>query len=126
MIDADKRKAVCLLHKEGMGGREIARRLGLGRNTVQRVIALGGALPLERLKSAAQPAGGGTLFEQAMLKDLELAQKYLQRVSAKSHDPRLASAAFRAQAQLLLAGLLSRAPVFLESVRELHDRCGQA
>ena len=45
MIDADKRKAVCLLHKEGMGAREIARRLGLGRNTVRRVIALGGALP---------------------------------------------------------------------------------
>jgi len=83
------------------------------------------ALPLEALKRAAQPAGGGTLFEQAMLKDLEIAQKYLQRISAKSRDPRLASAAFRAQAQLLLAGLLSRAPVFLESVRELHDRCGQ-
>ena len=75
---------------------------------------------------AARPAGGCTLFEQAMLKDLEIAQKYLQRVSAKSHDPRLASGAFRAQAQLLLAGLLSRAPAFLESVRELHDRCGQA
>jgi hypothetical protein len=84
------------------------------------------ALPLEQLKQAAQPAGGGTLFEQAMLKDLEIAGKYLQRVSARSRDPRLASAAFRAQAQLLLAGLLSRAPVFLESVRELHDRCGQA
>jgi hypothetical protein len=84
------------------------------------------ALPLEQLKSATQPTGGGTLFEQAMLKDLELAQKYLQRVSAKSRDPRLASAAFRAQAQLLLGGLLSRVPVFLESVRELHDRCGQA
>ena len=84
------------------------------------------ALPLEQLKQAAQPAGGGTLFEQAMLRDLEIAQKYLQRVSAKSRDPRMASAAFRAQAQLLLAGLLSRAPVFLESVRELHDRCGQA
>jgi hypothetical protein len=84
------------------------------------------ALPLEQVKRAAQPAGGGTLFEQAMLRDLELAQKYLQRVSAKSRDPRLASAAFRAQAQLLVAGLLSRAPVFLESVRELHDRCGQA
>jgi hypothetical protein len=84
------------------------------------------ALPLEQLRRADQPAGGGTLFEQGMLKDLEIAQKYLQRVSAKSRDPRLASAAFRAQAQLLLAGLLSRAPVFLESVRELHDRCGQA
>lgn len=45
MIDADKRKSVCLLHKEGMGGREIARRLGLGRNTVRQIIALDGALP---------------------------------------------------------------------------------
>lgn len=45
MIDADKRKAVYLLHKEGMGGREIARRLQLGRNTVRQIIALDGALP---------------------------------------------------------------------------------
>ena len=46
MIDADKRKAVFLLHNEGMGAREIARRLGIGRNTVRRVIALDGAMPL--------------------------------------------------------------------------------
>ena len=45
MIDADKRNAVFLLHKEGMGAREIARRLGIGRNTVRRVIALEGAMP---------------------------------------------------------------------------------
>jgi DNA invertase Pin-like site-specific DNA recombinase len=45
MIDADKRKAVFLLNQEGMGVREIVRRLGLGRNTVRRAIALGGAIP---------------------------------------------------------------------------------
>ena len=45
MIDADKRKAVWLLRQQGMGAREIARRLGLGRNTVQRVVALDGAMP---------------------------------------------------------------------------------
>ena len=45
MIDADKRKAVYLLHQEGMGAREIARRLGLGRNTVRRAIALEGVMP---------------------------------------------------------------------------------
>ncbi len=83
------------------------------------------ALPLEQLKLASAPSGGGTLFEQTMLKDMELAQKYLQRVGGKCHDSRLKSAAFRAQAHLLLGGLLSRVPVFLESVRELHDRCGQ-
>ena len=84
------------------------------------------ALPLEQLKRSGQGADGCTAFEQAMLKDLEIAQKYLQRVSAKSHDRRLASSAFRVQAQLLLAGLLSRAGTFLQSMKDLHDRCGQA
>ena len=68
----------------------------------------------------------GTLCEQAMRKDLEIAQKYLQRVMGKSHDRRLSSDAFRVQAQLLLAGLLSRAATFFQSVKDLHDRCGQA
>jgi hypothetical protein len=84
------------------------------------------ALPLEQLKRSTQPAGGCAPFEQTMLKDIEIAQKYMQRVAGKSHDPRLSSPAFHAQAQLLLAGLLSRAPAFIESVRKLHDRCGQA
>jgi hypothetical protein len=83
------------------------------------------ALPLERLKRAAAGAPGCTPLEQAMLKDLEIAQKYLQRVSARSADMRLQSAAFRAQAHLLLSGMLSRAPGFIQSVRQLHDRCGQ-
>jgi len=84
------------------------------------------ARALERLRPSAACADGCTPLEQAMLKDIELAQTYLQRVSAKSADPRLQSAAFRAQAQLLLAGVLSRSPVFFQSVRQLHDRCGQA
>jgi len=84
------------------------------------------ALSLEQLKRSAQAADGCTAFEQAMLKDLEIAQKYLQRVIGKSHDRRLSSDAFRVQAQLLLAGLLSRAATFFQSVKDLHDRCGQA
>ena len=48
MIDADKRKAVFLLHEEGMSVREIAKRLGLGRNTVRRVITLKGEMPSVR------------------------------------------------------------------------------
>jgi len=38
MIETDKRKAIYLLHQEGMSAREIARRFKLGRNTVHRVI----------------------------------------------------------------------------------------
>ena len=84
------------------------------------------ALPLERLKRSGQAADGCTAFEQAMLKDLEIVQKYLQRVASKSHDPRLSTPAFQAQAHLLLGGLLSRSSAFFQSVRKLHDRCGQA
>ena len=45
MIAADKRKALFLLHQEGMSVREIARRLSLSRNTVRAVVAQGGEWP---------------------------------------------------------------------------------
>ncbi|MDO8597862.1 MAG: helix-turn-helix domain-containing protein, partial [Sulfuricaulis sp.] len=45
MIAADKRKAIFLLHQEGMQVREIARRLQLSRNTVRTIIAQAGAMP---------------------------------------------------------------------------------
>lgn len=48
MIDAEKRKAVYLLHKEGMSVRELARRLDLSRNTVREIIEQSGALSIKR------------------------------------------------------------------------------
>jgi transposase len=77
MIDVDKRKAVCLLHKEGMGEREIARRLGLGRNTVRRIIALGGALPpaVRREKQPLDPELLRRLYTQC--------EGWIQRVHEK-------------------------------------------
>jgi transposase len=45
MIAADKRKAIFLLHQEGMSAREIARRLHVDRNTVGLVIGQGGQMP---------------------------------------------------------------------------------
>ena len=80
------------------------------------------ALPLEQMMQAA--GDGCSAFEQAMLKDIEIAQKYMQRVMGKSHDERLSTPAFYAQAHLLLAGLLNRAPAFFQTVRQLHDRSG--
>ena len=38
MIEPEKRKAIFLLSQEGMGAREIARRLGISRNTVREII----------------------------------------------------------------------------------------
>lgn len=83
------------------------------------------ALPLEQMRRAAEAGDGCNAFEQVMLRDIEIAHKYMQRVMGKSHDPRLSTPAFHAQAHLLLAGLLGREPAFFQTVRQLHDRSGQ-
>ena len=45
MIEADKRKAVFLLHQDGMSGREISRRLGISRSSVEVIIDQRGVMP---------------------------------------------------------------------------------
>ena len=45
MIATDKRKAIFLLHQQGMGVRQIARHLGVSRNTVRDIIQQEGATP---------------------------------------------------------------------------------
>src|SRR5437867_10420114 len=47
MIDADKRKAVFLLHQEGIGRNQIARQLRMSPNTVRVIIAQHGEMPLQ-------------------------------------------------------------------------------
>ena len=84
------------------------------------------ALPLERMKAAPAGAAGCSELETGMLRDLELTQKYMLRVMSRGEDERLASQAFHVQAQLLTAGILSREAGFVQSVRRLHDRGGQA
>jgi len=84
------------------------------------------ALPLEQMRRAAENPDGCNEFERVLLNDLELTQKYMQRVMGKSQDRRLSTRVFHAQANLLTAGILSRAGSFFQSLRELHDRSGQA
>lgn len=84
------------------------------------------ALPLEQLRHGQQQSDGCNPFERGVLKDLELSDKYMQRVMGKSHDPRLKTPAFHAQAHLLSEGLLSRSKAFFQTLRRLHDRSGQA
>jgi hypothetical protein len=50
----------------------------------------------------------------------------MQRVMGKSQDERLKSRAFHAQCHLLTAGILSRSRAFFHTLRQLHDRNGQA
>jgi KorB domain len=84
------------------------------------------ALPLERMRQVPQSSDGCSEFERILLGDLELTQKYMQRVMGKSQDKRLESRAFHAQCHLLTAGILSRSRAFLETLKQLHDRNGQA
>jgi len=84
------------------------------------------ALPLERMRQVSQSSDGCSEFERILLGDLELTQKYMQRVMGKSQDKRLESRAFHAQCHLLTAGILSRSRAFLDTLKQLHDRNGQA
>ena len=84
------------------------------------------ALPLKQLRRGDEASHACNPFEVGLLKDLEITGKYMQRVMGKSQDRRLQTGAFHAQANLLSAGILSRSNVFLQTVRQLHDRSGQA
>lgn len=84
------------------------------------------ALPLQRLNQVPDDPDGCNEFERVLLKDLEIVQKYMQRVMGKSTDQRLKSRAFHAQANLLTAGIMSRSRAFFETLRGLHDRSGKA
>jgi hypothetical protein len=84
------------------------------------------AVPLERMRAVPQDPEGCTAAERGLLRDLEVAQKYMQRVMGRSDDGRLKTRAFKVQAHLLSAGMLSRTRGFFESLRRLYDRTGQA
>jgi hypothetical protein len=84
------------------------------------------ALPLARMRQAPQSPDACSELERVLLGDLELTQKYMQRVMGKSQDERLQSRTFHAQSHLLTAGILSRSRAFFHTLRQLHDRNGQA
>ena len=81
---------------------------------------------LDQMKNVPEDLEGSNEFERVLLKDLGIVQKYMQRVMAKCHDPRLKSRAFYAQANLLIGGLLSRLDPFHQVMKEFHDRSGHA
>jgi hypothetical protein len=85
------------------------------------------ALPLERMRQMPANPDACSEFERVLLGDLELLQKYMQRVMGKSQEQsKLTSRAFHAQCHLLTAGILSRSRAFFHTLRQLHDRNGQA
>ena len=96
--------------------------------TALRAAIAGGQLgwSLEQLQHVPEDREGCNEVERGLLRELELLRKSLPRVLAKCHDPRLASGAFWAQANLLTGSLLSTWTLFGERMKELHDRSGQA
>jgi len=82
--------------------------------------------PLEQMKRVPDDVEGCNEFERVLLKDLQIAGKYLRRVMTKCQDARLKSRAFYAQAHLLSGGLLSSFDSFRERMKEFYDRCGRA
>ena len=81
---------------------------------------------LDHLKETHPSAEGCSPMESAMLRDLQIVLKYMQRVTAKTRNPVLKTGAFFAQANLLTGGILRQSDPFLEAIRVFHDRTGQA
>lgn len=98
----------------------------LGPESIREEILNGNlTVPLQQLNQVPDDPNGCSEFERVQLRDLEIVQKYMQRVMVKSNSPKLRSRAFWAQANLLIAGLLSRAPGFIQTMREFYDRSGK-
>jgi transposase len=66
MIETDKRKAIYLLHQQGLSFRKLARQFGLSRNTIRQIIALQGELPVidRKDKQPIDPELLRRLYEQ--------------------------------------------------------------
>ncbi len=81
---------------------------------------------LGRLKESHTAPSGCSQIESAMIRDLEIVSKYMQRVATKTEHPKYKTDAFFAQANLLTGGILRQTDSFLKAIRAFHDRTGQA
>ncbi len=81
---------------------------------------------LSQLKKSETKEAECSGTEQQMLKNLELVQRYMQKITYGARDDRLDSATFQVQASLLVQGIIDSTDTFTTAVRELYDRCEQA
>ncbi len=80
---------------------------------------------LERLKEVPKNLDNCNQGERKMLNDLEILQKYMQKVMRGTHDKRYTSPAFFAQANLLSGGILSKQIILTQALKDFYDRTGQ-
>lgn len=80
---------------------------------------------LEQMQSVPEDPSDCNDFERSLLKELERLLKSMQRVMTACEDARLQTRSFHAQANLLLAALLSRQASFFKKMEALLRRTGE-
>ena len=81
---------------------------------------------LEQMQAVPEDPEGCNDAERALLRELERLLKSMQSVMTRCDSPRLETRAFYAQANLLVAALLSRRESFFKKMEEFYDRSGDA
>lgn len=80
---------------------------------------------LEKIKAIPEDENNLNEPERSMLKDLEILQKYMGKITHKGKDGRYKNNAFFAQANLLAGGILSKMSFFSRALKEFYDRSGK-
>ena len=81
---------------------------------------------LQQMQAVPADPAGCSEFERGVLRELERLLQAMQNVTARCDSPRLQTRDFHAQANLLVASLLSRRESFFKKMEEFYDRSGQA
>ena len=81
---------------------------------------------LEQMQAAVEDPQHLSDFERGLLRELERLLQAMQNVQTRCESPRLRTRDFYAQANLLVASLLSRRDSFFKKMEEFYDRSGQA
>jgi hypothetical protein len=77
---------------------------------------------LERMKKTNHGDSHCTEVERQMLRELEICQKYMQRIISKSTESRFKSNTFYAEANLLVGGIMRKLAEFGWAIRAFYDR----
>jgi len=81
---------------------------------------------LQQMQEVAADSEGLSDFERGLLRELERLLQTMQKVATGCDSPCLQARGFFAQANLLLASLMSRRDSFFKKMEEFYDRTGHA
>lgn len=80
---------------------------------------------LQRMKEQVHHPDTCNTIEREMLSDLEIVQKYMQRILCKRNHNRFTTNSFYARSNLLAGSIMREISMFSEAIRELYDRSGK-